>query len=573
MFSSREKNISHALDIVLGIAVGAVCGLAVYGFLCLLDFLNGLFFGGGKQVLGFMKQYYVLVLPAVGGLLVWPLVYYGAKEARGHGVPEVMADQILKGGYVPTRVVLVKTLAAAVCMGSGGSAGRVGPIIHICSGIGSAVGQVFKLPPHVMRALVACGTAAGVSANFNAPIGGVMFALEVILGEFATTHLMMVVVSAVTASVVSRNLFGGVPPIAVPQFTMLSSTELLLYAVLGAATGLFSYIYIKTFYRVEDLFKNLAGVPPFLKPALGGLIVGGIGLFFPQVFGVGYDVIEMTLAGEYVLGLMAVLLVLKLLATSITLGSGGSGGVFAPSLYLGSMLGGALGLLFQQLFPQLVVSPMAFALAGMAGMLAGGSFAPITGIILLFEMSNDYKMILPLMITSIISFVITTTLTDHSIYTTKLYRKGLDLEQMRRPDVLTNTLVKEVMTVQPETIAANAAVFNVWNELQESPHQGFAVVDADGKVLGMITRKELYRAIKEGRQRLKVADLINKRLIYVKQEQPLINAVALMSRHRIGRLPVLNKSGYLVGIISRSDVLKAYTVSPEQRENLPDKSA
>lgn len=556
--SNNSKN-RHLTEIIYGIVVGGLCSIVVFVFLWLLDFFNGIFFGQGKELFAFLQQYYVLLLPAIGGLIVGPLVYYGAKEARGHGVPEVMADEILHGGYIPVRTVAVKTLAASITIGSGGSAGRVGPIIHICSGIGSLFGQLLKLPPHFMRSLVACGAAAGVAANFNAPIGGVIFALEVILGEFATTHLLMVITSAVTASVVSHILL-PVSSFAVPQFVLSSLAEIPLFALLGVATGLFSYVYIKTFYRIEDVFNSIPLKPRFLMPAVGGLIVGAIGLYFPQVFGVGYDIIEITLAGKYTLGLMAALLILKLLATSITLGSGGSGGVFAPSLYLGAMLGGIFGLLVQQLFPQLVASPMAYAFVGMAGVLAGGSFAPLTGIFLLLELSGDDKLILPLMVTAIISYVITTALSKHSIYTTKLYRQGLDLEQMRRPDVLTNTTIKEVMTPMPETVSAGSTVRQAWNEIQQSTHQGLVVVRSDGTVQGIVTRKMLRRALREGKHNVNLAELLKQRLIYVEEEQSLITAVVLMSDHGVGRLPVLDASGRLVGIVSRSDIFKAYTV-------------
>ncbi|MBO8137978.1 MAG: chloride channel protein [Desulfotomaculum sp.] len=542
----------------LGVLVGTLCGFAVYGFIWLLEFFTGIFFNQSRHLLGFMQQYYVVLLPALGGFVVGPLVYFLAKEARGHGVPEVMEDVALHGGTIPVRVVAVKSLAAAICIGSGGSAGRVGPIIHISSGIGSAVGQLLKTSPHVMRDLVACGAAAGVAATFNAPIGGVMFALEVILGEFAATHLTMVIVSSVTASVVSRILLGNSPFITMPQFAMHTPVELFLYGFLGVAAGLFSWLYIKTFYSIEDIFKSAVNVPEYIKPVIGGLIVGVIGLFYPQVFGVGYEHIEMALAGNMTLGLMLVLLVLKLVATSITLGSGGSGGVFAPSLYLGVMLGGIFGITANYFFPNVAVSPMAYAFAGMAGVLAGSAFAPITGIILLFEMTNDYRLILPLMITCIISYVICSTFSGYSIYTTKLLRKGLDLEELRRPDVLKDVLVCDVMSTRPEYVLAVHTAMKALREINHSRHQGFPVVDLDGTVIGMITRRELRWATLDNQENTPVSQLLKREVIYVHEHEPLRRAVALMSRYGVGRLPVLDNNKRLQGIISRSDIIRAY---------------
>ncbi|MBM7854410.1 CIC family chloride channel protein [Desulfohalotomaculum tongense] len=555
---SASKKVQQAWKLALGLIVGALCGLAVYGFIWLLDFFTSVFFDYGKNIFGFTADYYVVILPALGGLIVGPLVYFLAKEARGHGVPEVMEDVALNGGTIPVRVVAVKSLAAAVCIGSGGSAGRVGPIIHIGSGIGSAVGQLLKTSPHVMRDLVACGAAGGVAATFNAPIGGVMFALEVILGEFAATHLMMVIISSVTASVVSRALLGDSPFITMPQFTMHTPVELLLYGFLGVAAGVFSFLYIKTFYRIEDLFKSLDKIPVYFKPVIGGLLVGSIGLFFPQVFGVGYNHIEDALAGNMTLGLMVSLLLLKLLATSITLGSGGSGGVFAPSLYLGAMLGGIFGIMFNHFFPNVAVYPMAYALAGMAGVLAGSSFAPITGIILLFEMSNDYRLILPLMITCVISYVISNTFSGYSIYTTKLLRKGLDLEELRRPDVLKDVLVCDVMNTNPESLLAIHTAMRALKEVNYSQHQGFPVLDLDGTVMGVITRKELRWAALEGQEKTPIHRLLKRELVCVRECEPLSRAVSLMSRHGVGRLPVVDENKRLLGIISRSDVIKAY---------------
>lgn len=543
---------------VLGIVVGALCGLAVYCFIWLLNFFENMFFDHGQQMLSFMQHYYVVILPALGGLIVGPLVYFLSKEARGHGVPEVMEDVALNGGSIPGRVVAVKSLAAAICIGSGGSAGRVGPIIHIGSGIGSAVGRLLGTRPHIMRELVACGAAGGVAATFNAPIGGVMFALEVILGEFAATHLMMVIISSVTASVVSHQLLGNSPFITMPQFIMHTPVELLLYGFLGIVAGVFSYLNIKVFFSIEDIFKSISVVPNYFKPVIGGLMVGIIGFFYPQIFGVGYGHIEMALAGKMTFVLMITLLVLKLLTTSITLGSGGSGGVFAPSLYLGAMLGGMLGMMFNYFFPNVAVSPMAYAFAGMAGVLAGSTFAPITGIILLFEMSNDYRLILPLMITCIISYAISSSLSGYSIYTTKLLRKGLDLEELRRSDILKDVLVQDVMNTKVEYVLAIHSAMKALREVNHIPHQGFPVKDLDGVVIGMVTRNELRWATLDNQENISVEKLIKKELIYVYEYEPLNRVVSLMSKHGVGRLPVLDEKKRLKGIVTRSDIVKAY---------------
>ncbi|MEG6615748.1 chloride channel protein [Peptococcaceae bacterium 1198_IL3148] len=565
MFINANIKKSQLIELMLGIIVGALCGVAVYLFLWLLEFVTAMSFDYGKVTLDFLNQYYVILLPAIGGLLAGPLIHFLAKEARGHGVPEVMADVILKGGVIPPRVVLIKSLASIATIGFGGSAGRVGPIIHIGAGIGSFVGQLTKIHPDLMRSLVACGAAGGVAATFNAPIGGVMFALEVILADFASGRLMMIIVSAVTASIVSSALFNDALAITVPQFSLHSPLELILYGMLGIAVGLFAVVFIKLFYRVDELFSACNFMPSYLKPAVGGLLVGLIGVYLPEIFGVGYDVIEVVLAGKMTLGLLVSLLLFKALATAITLGSGGSGGVFAPILYLGAMLGGVCGLIFGSFFSGIVIEPMAYALAGMAGMLAASSFAPITGIILLFEMSNDYRMIVPLMITSVISYVIASSLTRYNIYTTKLAKKGLDINYLRRPDLLKNICVKDVMTIDVLSLPDYYTVTEALLKINNSTHHAFPVVAIDGKVNGVITGRELHRAEQSGQQNNMVKELLNNQLIYILEYDCLNHAAILMFKHAVGRLPVLDESKNLVGIISRSDIVQAYGLVSEQK--------
>lgn len=559
-------NTHQLLGLALGIVVGALCSLSVYIYLWLLEFVTEMSFGYGKETLDFLNQYYVILLPAIGGLLVGPLVHTLAKEARGHGVPEVMADMIIKGGVILPRVVLIKTLASIGTIGFGGSAGRVGPIIHIGAGIGSAVGQMLKIHPMLMRSLVACGAAGGVAATFNAPIGGVLFALEVILGDFAVDQLLMIIVSAVTASVISSTLFGDALAITVPHFSLHTPVELLLYGLLGVAVGLYAVLFIKLFYRVEDLFSTYCLVPAYIKPAIGGLMVGLIGVYLPEVFGVGYDVIEIALAGQMTLALLISLLVFKLLATTITLGSGGSGGVFAPMLYLGAMLGGTLGLILNFFFPSVVIEPMAYALAGMAGMLAATSFAPITGIILLFEISNDYRLILPLMITCVISFVVASSLTNYNIYTTKLARKGLDINYLRRPDVLKTICIKDVMTKNVVTVLACDTVAQALNNVNHSSHHAFPVVTNNGEVLGMVTRKDLRWAVENKQQYKHINELLTNQLVLIMENDSLNHAVALMYDHSVGRLPVMNNDNKLVGIISRSNIINAYGEDHDKKQ-------
>ena len=551
----KIQHLQQLYELLLSALVGVLCGFVVYIFLWLIDFFKWIFFDNGRTALSFLGEYYVIILPAIGGLIVGILINFLAKEARGHGVPEVIADVAVRNGLIPYKVVVIKTFAASICIGSGGSAGRVGPAIHVGSGMGSMIGQIFKVSPRLMRSLVACGAAGGVAASFHAPMGGVLFALEVILGELKVKDLKMIIISAVCASVVSKALLGDVPPIEVPSYTVFNFIELFFYLMLGLISGLFSYLFIKVFYSTEDIF-NAINIPIYMKPALGGLVVGCIGFVYPQVFGVGYEYIEFALLGYISLGLLVTLLFLKLIATSITLGSGASGGIFAPTIYLGAMLGGAFGTLFNSLFPSVAVTPAAYTLAGMAGMLAGSAFAPLTGMVLLFEISHDYYLILPFMTVSVISYVVTSSLTSYSIYTTKLYRRGFDLNKLKRLDFLRQISVSDAMTRDVKTLGSEISILQALIQIIKTTYNGFPVVE-NGKVIGVVSSQDIKRMfVKNPSASLK--DLIDKELIYLAPNDSLADAVFLMQKNDVGRLPVLDNNR-LAGIITRSDIVKAYT--------------
>jgi CIC family chloride channel protein len=555
-FRSRETSI----NIILGVIVGIGTGFGAIGFRWLIEFFKKFFFDGGSQALGFLDGYYVIFIPALGGLVVGTLVYFFAREAKGHGVPEVMAAVAFKGGIIRPRVVVAKALASAVCIGSGGSAGREGPIVQIGSAIGSVIGQVFKVNTRRLKTFVACGTAGAIAATFNAPIGGVLFALEVIMGQFSGSHLVSVIVSAVMAASISRFFLGDIPAFIVPAYPLHNLWELLLYAALGILSGIFAMIFIRTLYKFEDLCDMVKTVPEYLKPALGGLIIGAIGFFYPQIFGVGYETIELALTGKIVLSMTALLLLLKLLATSITIGSGGSGGVFAPGLYMGAMLGATMGTVFNYFWPEIAITPAAYALVGMGAVFAGSAQAPITAIIMLFEMSNNYQIILPLMIACIISAVVTRGLYPANIYTVKLIRRGLDIDAARYPDAFKNITVSEAMTRKVQSIPAGITIAEAYRQVQNSPHRGFPVIDDKGQLTGIITSYELVTARQKSKE-LTVSAVASTDLIVTTPDEPLSTAALNLSRYNIGRLPVVepDNPGKMVGLLSRTDIIEAYS--------------
>lgn len=549
--------------IVVAALIGIGAGFGDIGFILLVKFFNSIFFTGGSDILAFMHEYYIIIIPALGGFLVGLITYFGARDGKGYGVAEVMSSIAFAGGHMPIKPVMIKSLASTICIGSGGSAGLQGPSVHIGSAIGSFIGQVLRVPGKRFKALVACGAAGGIAATFNAPIGGALFAMEVILGEVRVRHISLVIISAVMAAQVSRLFLGNEPAFAVPSYPLYSTFELLFYAVLGIAAGVVAVAYIRTMFGYEDLFKNYLHVPQYLRPVIGGLLVGLIGYFYPQVLGIGYESIEEVLTGKMILSLMVVLVLVKILTTSITLGSGGLGGVFAPALFMGAMLGGASGMIFNYAAPGVAVNPAAYALVGMGAVFAGSAQAPMTAIIMLFEMSGDYQIILPLMVSCVISAIVARTLKRESIYTMAIARRGLDVERAMQPDMLKNVTVGQFMQKKPETILSTLMVREALKLVATSSHQGFPVVDEDGLLQGIITTGELKNAAAQGRYTETVDMLAVKRPVVVTPEDSLAYAAEKMTIFDIGRLPVvsLSKRNKLLGILTRSDIVRAYCYS------------
>jgi CIC family chloride channel protein len=336
----------------------------------------------------------------------------------------------LRGGVMRPRVIFIKALASATSIGFGGSCGREGPIVQIGSAIGSVLGQIPRAPAPLVRTLVACGAAAGISATFNAPIGGVFFAAEVILGDFAPRSFAAIVVASVIAAVIGRSFLGNNPSFSAAGFALVSPWELGLYALLGVLAAFWATGFVNLLYASEDAFEKLA-FPQWVKGAIGFAGVGVIGIWFPRVFGVGYDAIQQVFYSHVPPGHALVLAVLKPLATSLTLGSGGSGGVFAPSLFTGAFLGDGFGALAHHAFPSWTGPAAAYGLVGMAAVFTAAAEAPITAIMIVFEMSNNYTIILPLMIAVVIATLLGRRLLGATIYERKLLRRGIDLQRIR----------------------------------------------------------------------------------------------------------------------------------------------
>jgi CIC family chloride channel protein len=387
-------------------------------------------------------------VPIVGGLVYGPLIQRYAREARGHGVPEVMLAVAENGGRIRPPVVVVKALASAITIGTGGSVGREGPIVQIGSALASTLGQLVRVSENRLRIIVACGAAGGIAATFNAPITGLFFGFEIVLREFSLDALVATSLSAVTADVISRAFFGSAPFFtAVPHGLSISNdTTYLLIAALAIVAGLIGLGFKTVLYGLEDYVDELwKGRPEWARPAVGGIGLGLLLLALPQMYGVGYPVMDSVIAGHVVVGLVILFLVGKLAATSLTLSIGGSGGVFAPSLFMGAMAGMAYGEGVHALFGSSVGPPALYAVVAMGGVFAAAAQAPLTAIASVVEMTGNFGITLPIMLTSGVASAISKQLSYGSIYTTKLLRRGIDIEQPKTTNILGSLTVADVM--------------------------------------------------------------------------------------------------------------------------------
>jgi len=450
---------------LLAILVGAVAGFGAIAFRYMIAFFHNLFFFGTVDLSFHSEEHFVsswgpwvILVPALGLLIVNWLTRTFAPEAKGHGVPEVMNAVVENRGKIRPQVALVKSLASAICIGSGGSVGREGPIVQIGSSFGSTLGQLLGLRPKDVIMLVGCGVAGGIAATFNAPIGGVVFAIELILPEYNLMTFMPLIIASSTATYVATRFIGTSPAFVLPEYHLESPVEFIFYLILGLAAAGGSIAFISLLYRTEDFFDGLR-INPQVKAGVGGLLLGAVGYLLYRttghyyLYGVGYSFITDMLTSIQP-GLLLVLLMvpLKIFATSLTLGAGGSGGVFAPSLFLGAAIGGVTGLLCHHFFPEVTAPASAYALVGMAAMVSGTTVATFTAIVMTFEMTRNYDIMLPLMLSVVLSNYLVRALYKETIYTKKLTRRGIHIQFDKRISIFKMT---------PAAVAMNPEIVSV----------------------------------------------------------------------------------------------------------------
>jgi CIC family chloride channel protein len=433
-------------------------------------------------------------------------------------------------------------------------------MIQIGASLGSVLAQKGRLSEPGVRTLVAAGAAGGLAAAFNVPIAGSLFALEVVLGDFAIASFSPVVMAGVAATVVSRGVYGEAQVFDIPQYALVSPAEFIPYVILGVMAGIVAVAFTLFLYSQESLWERLP-IAPWIKPALGGLLVGAVALAFPEILGIGHVSMDRMLEGQVGLGLLLALVVVKIVATSLTLGSGGSGGVFVPSLFVGAALGGAVGMLVNQWAPFPHGDPGAYALVGMGALVAASSHAPLTGIIIMFELTGDYQIILPVMVACILSTVIASSLKEESIYTQKLKWKGISLRQGREENILRHLTVSDVLREDFQSFNENDTLPVVLSRAVGSTQTTFPVLGPNGKHAGIIRIQDLHRALEERgalESVLLAADLAIP-LPPVAKDDKLEHVLERLNQSGTDLLPVVDEREKVTGVILGGEVMKRYS--------------
>ena len=563
--SLRGSASSDTVSLVLSaILVGTLAGLAAVGF----DALVGST-GRGVATLqdrfgGWAAVLITVATPALGGLLVAPIVTRFAPDARGSGIPPVMVAVSNLGGRVSRGLLFWRPLATALSIGSGASLGTEGPVVQLGASLSSLLSGWFRLNDERRRNLAAVAAAGGIAATFNAPIAGVLFALEVVLGQFQGRYFASVVVGAVSATAVSRTLLGDAPAFAIPaDYSLGSPLELPIFLVLGILASFLAVAFIRVMVGSEDVL-NRAKVPAWLRPGLGGLLVGLLALVLPQVLGRGFETTGGILneAVEAPL-LLAALMIGKMLATGISIGSWGSGGIFAPVLLVGAAFGALVGEGAQALFAQLDLTPGPYALVGMAAVFAGVTRAPMSSIVMIFEISGSYELILPLLLAAVIATLGADLLHPESYYQLQLSRRGLSLLRLREIDLLQTVRVGEVMDRDVPTVFAEETLRDLGETLLASHHHGFVVVSRaePERMVGIVTLTDLERSRREERSPTTPLREVCRRNVWCADpNEPASDALERMARLGIGRMPVVDaqRPDVPVGFVRQTDLARAY---------------
>ncbi|MEN8142185.1 MAG: chloride channel protein [Thermodesulfobacteriota bacterium] len=584
-FSGRLKKFlpgENSLMVIIASAIGLSAGLANIVFRTVVDFVHHHIFVPGfawTQQGGDWRIFLLPLVPMTGMLLLIPLSLLFPGKVNGYGFTKFLKKVNLEGGIVKFRNVIIKIVSTALTIGTGGSAGVEGPIAQVGGGVGSQFGQFFRVSGVRMKVYIAAGCAGGVGAMFNAPIAGVFFASEIVLlGTYEISSFSALVISSAMATVVSRAYYGESPAFPIPDYHLVNPlVEVPLYILMGVVVGVIAVVHIRIFYAIRDRFDGI-NLHPQLKPIYGAFLVGSIAILFPQVMGDGYEYIEEVLAGKGALGIMLALILMKIVATAITLGSGGAGGVFAPALFIGAVIGGAFGGVAHDLLPTMTANPGAYAAVGIGAFLAASTHAPVTAIFLLFEMTGNYLIIIPIMLSSIIGTVVASKLNPDSIDTVDFTREGIDIHEGMEMAIMKSIKVGAVVSEDVDFISEKANIDQLLAifRMAESSFY-FPVIDDSGRMTGIISMQDVKWIVHDEEQRMEalVGNVCSREVLVLTPDDNLYTAMSIFDMKGIEEIPVVEATDnrWVVGMLRRRDVIARYNREILQRGISEKKSA
>jgi CIC family chloride channel protein len=558
----RSRLIAHLQQreeqvfLVLSLLIGALTGLAVVAFIVVTERLGMRLYPVGSAA------WRRVLIPVAGSLAMGVLLYRYFPNARGSGVPQTKAALFARDGFISLRTVLGKFFCTATTLASGIPLGREGPSVQVGAGIGSVLGRWLGLRPEKVKALIPVGAAAAIAAAFNTPMAAVLFSLEEVMGDMHAPILGSVVLASATSWAVLRLLLGNNPLFKVPQYTLVHPLELAIYALLGIAGGFLSVAFTRLLLEMRKFFLHLPKSTRWWHPVVGGVTVGLMGWCVPQVLGVGYSYVGSALDGTMALKLMLLLVVLKLIGVTVSYASGNAGGIFGPSLFLGAMLGGAIGTVAHHLLPAYTATPGAYALVGMGALFAGIIRAPMTSVLMIFEMTRDYAVIVPLMIANLTSFFISSRFQKQPIYDALAHQDGIHLPSHGTRNEPNKRTVLQIMRKIPEILPAEMRVQDVIEQTRAGKLRTWPVAEKD-YFLGMLTRETLGCAFVDGRKEQLLKDIVETLQVpHLHTDQALHLALERMSKYRLDVLPVLHRADIhkLEGVVTLPDVLDAYGI-------------
>jgi chloride channel protein, CIC family len=560
----KPRPLSYIYLLFFSVFIGLAAGTGALVFRLLIELFQGLFWGAGPfpEQAARASRWMKLAIPSGVGLLAGVVIHRFAPEVRGPGVPEVIVSVVSRQSAIRHRVTFFKALVTSLLIGGGASVGREGPIVQIGASVGSSLARLFRMRPELRRAFLAAGAAAGISATFNAPVTGTLFAIEIILLDLDLSHITHIVVASVTASVLSRLFLGDFPAFHTALFVLADHRELLVHFAVGLVGGGAAVAFIRLVGWSDRLFSRLPG-PDWYKPGLGGLLLGAMSLRIPSALGVGYDIVNAGVDGELLFGAAAVLILAKMAATSLCIGSGMSGGIFVPSLAVGAALGTAVGIGLDGRIAGLPLDPAHYALTGMGAVVAGTTLAPITAIITIFELTLNEQVILPVMVSSITAMAVVRLMQGHSVYEARLLRQGIDIVRGHDVGILRHLSVEDFMTRDFETLSAAEPLTSIVDRILESNYPHFVVLDTREKPAGFLSFEDLREVMREYetlKNLLVAADIMRREVVTISAGDNLEQAFRRFEEHPFSCLPVtaVADPSRIVGILKKDDLLRAY---------------